>query len=465
MPKSTMYSSTMHIRRSGSLIHPQRFLPALIAILAGSAPMARAKQPPDVVASDVNSNTAMGTDAQAGLVSGQFNTAAGAQALQSNQSGSYNTAAGAAALFANTSGYGNTAFGYVALVENTTGGENTACGYEALFLNRTGYYNTATGAFALESNTSGGSNAAFGAYALNSNSTGIYNTGAGFGALYSNTTASSNTALGYDALYSNATGYDNVAAGFEAAFSNTGGYDNTVSGFEALRSNTTGSKNTGDGYSALFSNTTGSSNTAFGLSALHSNTTGSNNVAVGYHAGFDLTTGSNDIDIGNTGVAGEGGVIRVGTAGTQTSAYVAGIVSSKVTGAAVYVTASGQLGVLASSERYKTAIAPLASNADKLRRLRPVSFHLKNEPAGEVQYGLIAEEVATVYPELVIRDGNGRIEGVRYDELAPLLLNELQKQQAMLAAQATEFRAIQQRLADLQAAVAGMRGAGDRAAR
>jgi Chaperone of endosialidase len=101
-----------------------------------------------------------------------------------------------------------------------------------------------------------------------------------------------------------------------------------------------------------------------------------------------------------------------------------------VTGAAVYVTSSGQLGVLASSERYKTAIVPMGAGTEKLSELKPVSFHLKTEPNGAVQYGLIAEEVAQVYPELVIRDAAGKIQGVRYDELAPMLLNEVQKQAA-----------------------------------
>jgi hypothetical protein len=88
------------------------------------------------------------------------------------------------------------------------------------------------------------------------------------------------------------------------------------------------------------------------------------------------------------------------------------------------VTSSGQLGVLASSERYKTAITPMGENTKKLEQLRPVSFHLKTDPKGAVQYGLIAEEVDKVYPELVIRDDTGKIQGVRYDELAPMLLNE-----------------------------------------
>jgi hypothetical protein len=140
---------------------------------------------------------------------------------------------------------------------------------------------------------------------------------------------------------------------------------------------------------------------------------------------------------------------------------IAGINGSVVTGAAVYVTSSGQLGVLASSERYKTEVAPMGANSAKLRQLRPVRFHLKTDPTQTVQYGLIAEEVGQVYPELVIRNESGQIEGVRYEELAPMLLNEVQQQQAkmtgqaawqkkIMAVQAAEIRDLQQQLAELQ---------------
>jgi uncharacterized Zn-binding protein involved in type VI secretion len=156
----------------------------------------------------------------------------------------------------------------------------------------------------------------------------------------------------------------------------------------ALTANTTGSQNTASGVSALFNNTTGNNNTASGHEALFSNTTGSNNIADGYQAGYNLTTGDNNIDIGNVGVAGESDLIRIGTKGTHKGAIIAGISTFKVTGSAVYVTPTGRLGVLASSERYKTAIAPIGDSTDKLRQLRPVSFHLKADPKGAVQYGL-----------------------------------------------------------------------------
>jgi hypothetical protein len=170
---------------------------------------------------------------------------------------------------------------------------------------------------------------------------------------------------------------------------------------------------------------------------------------VGLQAGSQVLTGSNNIEIAHRGLAGDNGKIRVGVQGVQNATYIAGISGAHVTGAAVYVTSAGQLGVLASSERYKTAVASMGSSTGRLMQLRPVSFHLKSNPKGDVQYGLIAEEVAKVYPELVIRNEAGRVEGVRYEELTPLLLNEMQRQQGRLADQARELRELRQQFAEL----------------
>ena len=163
------------------------------------------------------------------------------------------------------------------------------------------------------------------------------------------------------------------------------------------------------------------------------------------------STGSNNVDIGSTGSAGENGVIRIGGP-LQTAVYIAGIASTQLTGSPVYVGANGQLGVLASSERYKTEIASMGPSTQKLHELRPVSFHLKSDPRGTVQYGLIAEEVAKVFPELVIRDDAGTIQGVRYDELAPMLLSELQNQ-------AVEISELRQQVAELNNLKLEMRAA------
>ena len=163
-----------------------------------------------------------------------------------------------------------------------------------------------------------------------------------------------------------------------------------------------------------------------------------------------MTTGSNNIEIGAEGAANDNNTIHIGVQGTQTNTLIAGIYGTQVTGSAVYVTSEGQLGVLASSERYKTDITPIPRSA-KLLQLRPVSFHLKTDPGGAVQYGLIAEEVDKVYPELVIRDHSGQIQGVRYEELAPMLLNEMQKQQMVVAAQAAEIRDLKKLVLEMQA--------------
>jgi hypothetical protein len=157
----------------------------------------------------------------------------------------------------------------------------------------------------------------------------------------------------------------------------------------------------------------------------------------------------NNIDIGDTGVAGEANTIRIG--GTaQTVTYIAGIIGAKITGSEVLITPSGQLGTKASAERYKTAIASMASDSEKLQQLRPVTFHLKADPQGVLQYGLIAEEVAKVYPDLVIRTESGRVDGVRYDELASILLNEAQQQQRKIAAQSAHIAAQAEQIRDLR---------------
>jgi hypothetical protein len=158
-------------------------------------------------------------------------------------------------------------------------------------------------------------------------------------------------------------------------------------------------------------------------------------------------------------VAGEANSIRIGARGTQKATFIAGIYGTPVSGNAVMVSATGKLGVAVSSERYKTAVAPMGSDTAKLEQLRPVSFHLKSEPHGALQYGLIAEEVAKVYPELVIRNESGRIDGVRYDELAPMLLNEVQQQQTKMAAQDQHSAAQDAKISQLTAELAEMHAA------
>jgi len=207
----------------------------------------------------------------------------------------------------------------------------------------------------------------------------------------------------------------------------------------------------------LLNNTSGSGNIGIGYNALNVNTTGMNNIAIGTNAGYSVT-GSNNIDIGSVGAAGESGVIRLGGS-SQSAVYVAGITTTHLTGAPVYVDCKGQLGLLASSERYKTAIEPMGGVTNKLDELRPVSFHLKNDPQGPLQYGLVAEEVNKLYPELVIRDEAGAMQGVRYDELAPMLLNELQQAHRKMAAQDQRISDMEQQVSELNDLKQEMRAA------
>ena len=374
-----------------AMANQARLILIIGGIFAAVVSTAIAQQPPDVVVSDANGNTAMGSSA-----------------LESNSTGEINTAAGDSALISNTTGNNNTAFGYLSLADNSSGNANTAVGVEALTDNGTGNNNTALGLEALWANT-----------------TGDNNTAAGYQALLYNSTGGNSTALGYQALLNNSTGNNNTAAGYQALY------------------NTNASGNTAVGYSALYNDTTGGSNTAVGTGTLGAISTGVSNVAVGYQAGAKLTTERNNVSIANPGVAGESGSIRIGSAGSQTATFIAGVVDSRVTGSAVFITSTGRLGVLASSERYKTDIAPLAADEDRLLKLRPVSFHLKTEPDGTLQYGLIAEEVERVYPELVIRDERGNTQGVRYEELTPMLLSEVQQQ-------AAEIRELKQQRAVMQ---------------
>ncbi len=247
------------------------------------------------------------------------------------------------------------------------------------------------------------------------------------------------TATGYQTLFSNTTGYDNTASGYQGLYFNTTGSDNTASGVAALLSNTTGNSNTASGAFALDSNTTGNSNTASGYGALLSNTTGRDNIALGYQSGANITNKSNNIDIGNSGVNTDSGVIRIGTAGTQTQTFITGIGRVNIArGIAVYVNANGQLGTVTSSKRFKKDIHSLGTVSDKLLNLRPVSFRYKESAEDgtyPVQYGLIAEEVAKVYPDLVQYDKEGKPFTVYYHLLTPLILRELQKEHQQNVAQ------------------------------
>jgi Chaperone of endosialidase len=359
------------------------------------------------------------------------NTAEGEGALQSNTTGSDNTATGFDALFSNTAGSENTAIGSGALA-NSTASLNTATGFDALFSNTTGSDNTATGFQALLFNTTGSNNTATGVSALEANTTGSFNTAIGREALISNTTASDNTATGFAALLFNTTGSDNTATGEGALANNTTGSFNTANGGAALGNNRTGNFNTATGRLALSTNNSGLGNTANGYQALLNNTTGASNTALGNGAGLNLITGSNNIDIGANvlGKADDKGTIRIGNPGTQRTTVVAGIFGTAVAGSQVVVNSNGQLGVATSSGRFKQAIKPMDKASEAILALKPVTFRYKHEidPDGVPQFGLVAEQVEKVNPDLVARDADGKVYTVRYEAVNAMLLNEFLKE-------------------------------------
>jgi hypothetical protein len=270
--------------------------------------------------------------------------------------------------------------------------------------------------------------------------TGFGGTATGAATLTVNTAASTNSEVGTGALTSNTTGYSNAAVGYDAMYANTTGPNNTALGSNALYSNTSGKGNAAQGVNALYSNTTGIRNLAIGSNALYKSN-GSYNIALGFDAGYNVTQGSNNIEIGSVGETSDDGTIQIGMQGTQVLAKIAGIFGTQITGSTVYVTSTGQLGVQGSSERFKTDIAGMPEMSAKLEQLRPVTFRYKSDPHNVTQYGLIAEEVAAVYPELVIRDDMGQIQGIHYEELAPLLLQEVQQQRHQLLSQSGQLAA------------------------
>ena len=344
-----------------------------------------------------------------------------AQAVVPAPDGGYpggNTAEGPAALFSLTTGTYSTAVGFLSLRSNAEGNFNTAIGAGTLLAN-TADENTATGAGALLHNTTGLFNTADGAFALFSNTEGSVNTASGDQALFGNTTGGGNTANGVSALFSNTTGGDNTAIGALALFNSTTEGFNTATGSSALFNNTTGAANTANGYQALFTNGTGIGNTAIGDQALFNNTTGNFNTALGTQAGTGITTADNVICIGHNGQ------------NLPNSCYIGnirGVTTANGDAIPVVIDSAGQLGTMSSSRRFKTEIKTMDKASEAILALKPMTFHYKSERTGTSQFGLIAEEVAEVNPDLVARDKNGEIYTVRYDQINAMLLNEFLKE-------------------------------------
>jgi hypothetical protein len=312
------------------------------------------------------------------------------------------------------------------------------------------FTNTAFGDSALPS-TSGTGNSAFGAAALASDSTGSRNTAVGTGAANSLYAFSDNTAVGYSALAFTSSGSGqntaigsqalrgitansasfNTATGFQSLYSVSTGSYNTASGDQALYLDKDGESNTASGYGALYSNVSGNDNTALGRWALVRNT-GSNNVGLGSSAGYNITTGNNNIVIGAglLGNSADTNVTRIGKT-TQKKVFIGGIrgITTKNANAVpVVIDSAGQLGTVSSSERLKKDIKPMEKASEGILSLKPVTFRYKDDGEKTPQFGLIAEEVAKVNPDLVVRDEDGQIYSVRYDAVNAMLLNEFLKE-------------------------------------
>jgi Chaperone of endosialidase len=291
--------------------------------------------------------------------------------------------------------------------------------------------NTAEGQNALFNLTSGGFNTAIGWVSLHSETTASFNTAVGAGTLFRNN-AEENTAIGTGALLSNTAGYRNTATGAFALFSNTGatadsnqpsgdpGSFNTANGYQALFNNTTGAANTAVGFWALINNTTGFGNTAIGNVTLSNNSTGNNNIALGTNAGGAVSTANN--------------VIAIGTAGQNVSdsCYIGNIFGASINGGTampVSVDADGKLGTVAiSARRFKDDIKPMDKASEAILALKPVAFHYKADPRAAPRYGLVAEDVAAINPNLVTRNKDAEIIGVQYDQVWNMLLNEFLKE-------------------------------------
>jgi hypothetical protein len=285
-------------------------------------------------------------------------------------------------------------------------GGNTAIGQQAFLFLTTGQYNTAVGFLSQAGNA-----------------TANFNTAVGAGALLSNT-AEGNTATGAGALLKNTTGIENTAVGESALFTSIDGDRNTAVGADALVNNTGGALNVAAGFNALGDNTTGASNIALGGNALSSNVVGSNNTAVGAIAGIN-STGDGNVYVG-------AGVI--GVAGESNHTYVRNIKDTTVSGGnsdtVTLDLTTGLLGHLSSSRRYKENIQPMGNASDLLYRLKPVTFRYKKDidRTQSATFGLIAEQVADVSPDLVACNSEGKPEGVHYEQVNAMLLNEFLKE-------------------------------------
>jgi trimeric autotransporter adhesin len=449
-------------------------------------------------------NTASGTSALSHNTQGSFNTANGVEALAVNTLGYSNTATGFGALANNSSGNWNVAIGADSARALDDGNNNIAIGYEAgvewdgtrsnniaigavgssaedhtirigtvtAITNHPAHTSTyiagirgvsvssaqmvvidANGKLGSQSIPSGGSsNSDFVAGSNNNTASGhsaLYYSQVGYG-----NSGANNTATGYQSMYYNTTGSDNVASGNNAMLDNTIGSRNTASGSGALSTNTTGGNNVAVGYEAAKAQTVGSENTAVGYQAGLKWTTGRGNVAIGAGAGLNQVAGSNNVAISAPGLVDDTATIRIGKKDIHNKTFIAGIRNTTLAGGlAVLVNQNGKLGVATSSSRYKQDIKSMGDASNPLLQLRPVTFRYKQaeeDGSRPMQYGLIAEEVAAVMPELAVYNDDGSPESVAYQVLPSLLLNEYQKQNKELKETKAKLEAMEAEMASLK---------------
>ena len=273
-------------------------------------------------------------------------------------------------------------------------------------------------------------------------------------------TGTDNTSIGYNCLSSLTSGNVNVAIGRNALESVTSSTANIGIGENSLSSiDTDGTSHLAIGADALSNyhgtSPTGGGNIAIGNAALGTFGTGGGNLCVGHNSapnlanptgpalrntlignltGANLTSTESDniyLGYGINGTGGESNVLRIAngtgtSAGAVNSTFIGGISGISVTGSAVLVSASNQLGVTVSSRRFKENINDMKDVSSSIYNLRPVTYNPKGDPS-TLCTGLIAEEVDSVMPSLVHYDEKGAPLTVKYHDLPALLLNEIKK--------------------------------------
>jgi len=414
----------------------------------------------------VNDNVAVGYLALSTLASGGQHTAIGSGALQNSRAGfvshAGNTAVGYHSLSTVTTGTQNTAVGAEALTAcGSTSSANTVIGFQAGNALTSGNNNLFIGNQAGSALTSGSNNIDIGTvgsngdngvmrigtpgthnFAVISGITGITNSGkavfcdsnGGLGTNVSNNNISIGQNAGNNTVNTNT---DNVAVGVSALAAVTNAKENVAIGSNALAAATQPFFNVAVGYNALATLGTFDNNVALGTGAGSTLTTGNNNIFIGTNAGNNISSGSNNITIGYAGNGGDSGAIRIGTQGTHTLAAMTGITgATSASGVAVLINSNSIFGTTTSSIKYKHSINDL-ENCDILMDFRPVTFRYKPEyaEAQDLQFGLIAEEVNDIMPDLVLTDSLGAPQTVRYHFLTPLLIKGYQEQQKKIEAQ------------------------------